>query len=627
MCAQFHPREDLIVSAALDLTVRVWDISGLRKKNTTAQTLSYEDQINRANSNQADLFGSTDAIVKYVLEGHDRGVNWAAFHPTLPLIISGADDRQVKLWRMSDTKAWEVDTCRGHYNNVMSALFHPRQDLIVSAGEDKTIRVWDMHKRTAIQTFRREHDRFWVLSSHPELNLFAAGHDNGLIVFKLERERPAFALHGNYLFYVKDRHVRCYNFETRTDAQLHSIRKLGTSYIAARTLSYNPAEKSILVTTAAEGGLYELAQLPRDFSTDNHSSTSSAVKRGPGAAATFITRNRFVVFDKTQQTIEIRDLQNTVIKTIPTPQPITEIFAAGSNNLLLGTGTSILLFDLAQQSVSATVQTPPVKYIFWSNDGNHVALMSKHTITISPKTLENGVLIHETIRLKSGTWDDSGVFIYSTLNHIKYALPNGDSGIIKTLEQPIYLTRIRGKTVFYLDREAKSRHIVIDPTEYKFKLALVQQNYEEVLRIIRTSNLVGQSIIAYLQKKGYSDVALNFVQDKKTRFDLAVECGNLEVALEMAKALDRPVYWQQLSEEALKQGAHHVVETAYQRGKNFERLTFLYLATGNENNLRKMQKISESRGDHMAAYHNTLYTGDIRQRIEIFREVGQGGWS
>ena len=49
----------------------------------------------------ADLFGGGDAVVKYVLEGHDRGVNWAAFHPTLPLIVSGADDRQVKLWRMN----------------------------------------------------------------------------------------------------------------------------------------------------------------------------------------------------------------------------------------------------------------------------------------------------------------------------------------------------------------------------------------------------------------------------------------------------------------------------------------------------------------------------------------------
>lgn len=62
----------------------------------------------------------------FLLLGHDRGVNWAAFHPSVPLIVSGADDRQVKLWRMNDSKAWEVDTCRGHYHNVSCVLFHPR---------------------------------------------------------------------------------------------------------------------------------------------------------------------------------------------------------------------------------------------------------------------------------------------------------------------------------------------------------------------------------------------------------------------------------------------------------------------------------------------------------------------
>lgn len=35
------------------------------------------------------------------LQGHDRGVNWVSFHPTLPLLISAADDRQIKMWRMN----------------------------------------------------------------------------------------------------------------------------------------------------------------------------------------------------------------------------------------------------------------------------------------------------------------------------------------------------------------------------------------------------------------------------------------------------------------------------------------------------------------------------------------------
>lgn len=60
-----------------------------------------------------DLFGGGDAVVKYVLEGHDRGVNWASFHPSLPLIVSGADDRQVKLWRYNGQYAEDTQSRLG----------------------------------------------------------------------------------------------------------------------------------------------------------------------------------------------------------------------------------------------------------------------------------------------------------------------------------------------------------------------------------------------------------------------------------------------------------------------------------------------------------------------------------
>lgn len=100
----------------------------------------------------------------------------------------------------------------------------------------------------------------------------------------------------------------------------------------------------------------------------------------------------------------------------------------------------------------------------------------------------------------------------------------------------------------------------------------MRHNYDEVLHIIRTSNLVGQSIIAYLQKKGYPEIALHFVQDKSTRFDLAIECGNLEVALETAQAVGRDEFWTRLGQQALKQGNYKVC-FVYERKIETERLS------------------------------------------------------
>jgi len=631
MCAAFHPKEDLIVSASLDQTVRVWDTTGLRKKTVRGAPGGMDDAANMVSRVNNDLFGGGDVVVKYVLEGHDRGVNWASFHPTLPLVISGADDRQVKLWRMNETKAWEVDTLRGHTNNVSCVIFHPKFELIVSNSEDRSIRVWDISKRLGVQTFRRESDRFWILAAHPEQNLLAAGHDSGMIVFKLERERPPYYAEEGRMFYVKDKYLRLHEFDSGRDVPLVSLRRAGVSQSSGlgnviRTLQYNvfnPAENNVLVLSDTDGGTYELIT----FSTEpNGQGDAQDVRRGPGLAAVFVARNRFAVLDKSRQLL-IKNFQNEVTKKMAPPNPNTDglLFAGVSGRMILRSEDKLTLFEQQSRRVIAELQAPRIKYILWNKDGSLVALMGKHSLVIATRNLEQQCAVTETVRVKSGAWDTNNprVFIYTTVNHVKYILPSGDAGIVRTLDVPIYLTKCQGQMLHALDREGKTRTFPIDMTEALFKLALAERRYGEVMRMVRGARLCGQAIIAYLQQKGFPEVALHFVEDNKTRFKLALACGNIEVALNTSHELNDDQCWHQLGLEALRQGNHTVVEAAYQRTKNFERLSFLYLLTGNTAKLRKMLKIAEMRQDTMARFHNALYLGDAAERVRILEQTGQ----
>lgn len=52
------------------------------------------------------------------------------------------------------------------------------------------------------------------------------------------------------------------------------------------------------------------------------------------------------------------------------------------------------------------------------------------------------------------------------------------------------------------------------------------------------------------------------------------------VWLVAVQEIDDKDTWHRLGIEALRQGNHQIVEFSYQKTKNFERLSFLYLMTG-----------------------------------------------
>ena len=112
------------------------------------------------------------------------------------------------------------------------------------------------------------------------------------------------------------------------------------------------------------------------------------------------------------------------------------------------------------------------------------------------------------------------------------------------------------------------------------------------------------------------------MKDPRTRFDLALDCGNMEIATDMAKSIDLDDCWIELANTSLKQGNVEVSEIASQRLKDLEQLSFVYILTGAEEKLRKMNKIFQSRKDSMSEFHGSLFLGDVEEQIRILSDSG-----
>jgi coatomer protein complex subunit alpha (xenin) len=91
------------------------------------------------------------------------------------------------------------------------------------------------------------------------------------------------------------------------------------------------------------------------------------------------------------------------------------------------------------------------------------------------------------------------------------------------------------------------------------------------MHMVKHSRLCGRAIVAYLQSKGFPEVALHFVRDPQTRFRLALACGNIEAAMESAFSLEQQQgldgkardVWGELGSEALRQGNHQVSDQSF----------------------------------------------------------------
>lgn len=176
--------------------------------------------------------------------------------------------------------------------------------------------------------------------------------------------------------------------------------------------------------------------------------------------------------------------------------------------------------------------------------------------------------------------------------------------------------------IAYLNRLCEINFIEINPIEYQFKSAVLRGNEDDIRRLATSGKLLGESILGWLQECGRSDIAVHFVQDPAARFSIALELYNPQLAYTSALRLDTPLHWDKVGEMALMVGDLSLAETAYQKGRNYGKLKFLYLITGAYSKLVKLGRILGVRKDRSAQFEVALLLGDIEGQEKLLREGG-----
>ena len=271
----------------------------------------------KSGSRPNEIFGGTEVEVKHILEGHERGVNWVSFHPSMRIVASAADDKSIKLWRLSGNKHWEMDTMKGHSNNVSCVIFHPRLEVLISNSEDKTLRLWDLNRRVQIHQTRRDTDRYWILAAHPNLNYFASGYDNGMSVFKLERERHASQRIGSSIFFVKSKNLYVYDLSSKEKTLMAAVNTNGKQVLLNQPKSmyynyFNQNAHDVILNFDGENSCFIIYEFSKDLKSVN----CNLEKRGDNTlGAVFISKDKICVLDMNREVV-VCNLDGSNIKKV-----------------------------------------------------------------------------------------------------------------------------------------------------------------------------------------------------------------------------------------------------------------------------------------------------------------------
>jgi coatomer subunit beta' len=127
----------------------------------------------------------------------------------------------------------------------------------------------------------------------------------------------------------------------------------------------------------------------------------------------------------------------------------------------------------------------------------------------------------------------------------------------------------------------------------------------------------------FLEKQGFKQQALQVSTDPEHLFDLALQIGDLDTALKLARESDAPQKWSQLAEVATQKNKLDLVQECLTKANDFGGLLLLATSAGDSQMLRNIGENGVKQLKYNISFLSMFLLGDLDQCLEILIQTNR----